>query len=207
MKYYLLLPLALLLGCQKESGPTQVSGQVVDIQTGQPRAYVPVYVTKSTGSGAAGLFGSGGGGYTAQGAPYPSDGQGRFAFAFNAEARGSYALRAERFPDYLSGPEAPVSNGQANRDVRLPVYTAAWVRLQLVDAPPKGDTRSLYLSGYENNGDRLNNPHDTVLVRRGTVGFPLQLFWSITDSRGAETSHRQDVDLRPLDTVTVRVPF
>lgn len=196
---------ATLVGCQKESGPTRVSGQVTEMSTGQPVPNAQVHLTKFSG-GSGGIIGTGGGGYSAQGTPYVADGQGRFAFTFNAESHGLYGLRAEG-TYYLNGPNVSLHNGQVNEDVRVKVYAATWLRFQLVDELPKGDTRGLYITGYDDQGVRLNNPHDTILVRQGVIGFINPLYWSVIDSKGVETSSRQNVNPRPLDTLTVRIPF
>ena len=76
---------ATLTECQKESGPTRVSGQVMEMSTGQPVPNAQVYLTKYSGGGSGSIVGAGGGGYSAQGVPYLADSQGRFAFTFNAE--------------------------------------------------------------------------------------------------------------------------
>ena len=199
----------LLSGCQKESGPTQVAGQVVESYSGQPVPNAQVQLTKYSGGGLGSIGGAGGGGFSAQGAPYLTDAQGRFAFTFNAEAAGSYSLRASRLPYYQNAPpELTLSNGRANNDLRVPVYASAWARYVLVDELPKrpGSTYSVYVGGY-GPGFRLYHPRDTAIVYPVSANYAYRVIWIVTDEHGQDTRYEKAVLIPPLDTVTVRLPF
>ncbi|AMJ66390.1 hypothetical protein [Hymenobacter sp. PAMC 26628] len=199
---------ALLGGCalgpDKSQGPTTAAGQVVEMGTNKPLPNAQVQVWAFRGGGVGGS----GGGFAALGAPHLADAQGRFAFGFDAEEGGSYRLRAFRDPGYLTnwGYDVGVSNGQENNDLRVPVQAPAWVRIQLVDEPPKNRI-SIYISGYEGNGERISHPRDTALIRPCIAGLTKSINWFITNDKGLETSAHQDVDLKALDTLTVRIPF
>ena len=199
----------LLTGCQKESGPTQVAGQVVEFYSGQPVPNAQVQLTKYSGAGLGSLGGAGGGGFSAQGTPYVTDAQGRFAFTFNAESAESYSLWASRLPYYQQAPpELTLRKGRANNNWRVPVYASAWARYVLVDELPKraGSTYSVYVGG-ESPTFRLYHPRDTTLVRLVSANHAFLVIWLVTDEHGQDTRYEQSVLIPPLDTVTVRLPF
>jgi len=125
--------LALLLaGCEKDtSGPTRVSGQVVEANSRQAVARPPQVQVW-------GLTRGSGGSYTPVGDPQPTDGQGNFSFSFPADAGRSYVLRATGGLGYYTdwGLAPALQGGQKNAGVQVPVYAPAWVRVDLVDEPP-----------------------------------------------------------------------
>ncbi|NVO32476.1 peptidase associated/transthyretin-like domain-containing protein [Hymenobacter lapidiphilus] len=193
--------LLLLSGCAQESGPTQVSGQVVDQVTGQPVAGTTVQVEQA----------GRGGGFAAVGPSYATDGQGRFSFRFEAESEPTYIVRASselgHFTDRTRAPD--VKAGRKNEQVRVPVLAPAWVRIQLVDEPPKSRV-SMYVSGYEGDGDRINFPGDTTFIRYGLAHLTKNIYWVISDytsSPTVVTEFRKQIDAAALDTVTVRIVF
>lgn len=196
----LLVGVALLGGCKSNdptTGTTPVSGQVVVYQTQQavPHATVQVYHLSS------------GGGYVPVGSGYPTDALGKFRFSFQADNKTGYIAYATAPPGYLTDwALAPhLTAGRDNNGVVVPTYAPAWVKHQLVDEPPKSRV-SIYLSGYEGNGDRLNYPRDTTLIRPTFAG-KTGISWSITDEKGNTTSYSQNITLSALDTVKVRIPF
>ncbi len=198
-----------LNGCQKESGPTAVVGQVVEFSTGQPVPNAQVRLTKYGGGSSGSIGGAGSGGFSAQGAPYLADAQGHFEFTFNAESHGSYALRASKGPYYqeASDREVILSNGRPNRDLHVPVYASAWARYVLVnELPKKSLPYSVYVGGY-GQGFRLYHPRDTTIVYPVASGFAYKVIWIVTDAQGQDTNYEKDVLVPPLDTLTVRLPF
>ncbi|WP_151087115.1 carboxypeptidase-like regulatory domain-containing protein [Hymenobacter baengnokdamensis] len=199
-----LLPLwllcLLLAGCHSTdptTGTTTVSGQVVENQTNKPvpNATVQVYHLSS------------GGGYVPVGTPFPADKQGHFAFDFNADSKFGYLLMASAPPGYITdwGRAPSLTAGRTNNNITIPTYAPAWVKLQLVDEPPKSRI-SIYLSGYEGNGDRLYYPRDTTLIRPKLASLPGEIVWAITEN-GMDRQSSQVINPGPLDTVTVRIPF
>ena len=189
--------LLLLSGCAKDSGSTLVAGQVVDSLTGQPVDGTSVQVEQA-GTG---------GGFTAVGPVYPTDAQGRFSFRFEAEAQPTYIVRAGSplgyFTDWTRAPT--LKAGRKNEQVRVPVLAPAWVRLQLVDEPPKSRV-SMYLSGFRGDGQRLYYPRDTTLIRYGLAQYMKEIYWVITN-QGVTTQYSQKIDPAALDTITVRIVF
>ncbi len=190
-----------LAGCNPDNpttGTTQVSGQVVQRQSRQPVGNGTVQVQLRSSAG----------GYRPVGDPQPCDGQGRFAFAFDAESKFGYLLMAQAPPGYITDwAEAPeLTAGRKNKEVVVPVLAPAWVRLLLVDEPAL-NTSSIHLSGYDGPGDRLNFPRETTLIRPALADFPRKVIWVLTSEKGVDIQFEQEVKLSPLDTVTVRIPF
>jgi len=192
--------LGLLGSCASKdptTGTTLVAGQVVESQTKQPvgGATVQVYHASS------------GGGYVPIEAGHAADAQGRFSFAFDADSKTGYLVRATASPGYFTDwAAAPyLTAGRNNESLIIPMLAPAWVRLQLVDEPPKSRA-VIYLSGYDGPGDVLYYPRDTVLIRPCQAGFPTKIIWGI-NSTGTIQQYSQDVKLAALDTVTVRIPF
>ena len=190
----------LLSGCTNTdptTGSTLVEGQVVEMQSLQPVAGAGVQVYQA----------GRGGGYATVGIPYTADAQGRFSFHFEATSPSSYLVRASAPPSYTTdwGLAPSLTAGRKNTGLVIPMYAPAWVRLQLVDEPPKSRV-SMFISGYEGSGDRLNYPHDTTLIRPSLAGFPKKIIWVIT-RQGIDTQYEQDVRPNALDTVTVHISF
>ncbi|MGI4873933.1 MAG: hypothetical protein ACRYFX_22465 [Janthinobacterium lividum] len=203
MKAHTISSLLLLLGvagCTQDptTGTTTVSGQVVENQSRKPvgGATVQVYQTAKSG------------GYAPVSTTFQADGQGHFALSFEATSTSGYAVFAQAYPGYFTPAYAAtgITAGRANKDVVVPMLAPAWVRLQLVDEPPKNNI-SIYTSGYEGPGDRLYYPGDTVLFRPLIAGFSGRINWSITDEKGINTHHYQTISVGALDTAKVRIPF
>ena len=201
MRLFLLcLLLALLGSCRQDptTGTTTVSGQVVDQAHRQPvpNAHVQVYHASS------------GGGYAPVGSPYPADAQGRFSFQFDATNQTGYILLADAPPGYFTpfyaGPS--LTAGRRNDNLLIAMLAPAWVKLQLVDEPPKSRVW-MYISGYDGPGDQLYYPRDSTLIRPYTAGFARKIIWVVTNEQGIDTQYSQDVKPAALDTVTVRIPF
>ena len=179
------------------TGTTRVEGQVVQRQSRQP-----------VGNGTVQVWLAGnGGGYGQVGAPQPCDAQGRFSFAFDATSEAGYVLKAQAPPGYLTDwADAPaLTAGRKNTGLTVPVLAPAWVRLILVDEPPK-TSAMVYLSGYDGPGDVLNRPRDTTLIRPVLAAFQRKIIWGINET-GVIKQYSQDVKLTALDTVTVRIRF
>ena len=188
----------LLSSCKKDADSTLVEGQVVDSQKGQPVAGTSVQVEQAGTSG----------GFTAVGPVYPTDGQGHFSFHFEAEATPTYIVRAGSplgyFTDWTRAPT--LKAGRKNEQLRVPVLAPAWVRLQLVDEPPKSRV-SMYVSGFQGDGQRLNYPRDTTFIRYGLAQYMKVIYWVITNNQGVDAQYSQQINPAALDTVTVRIAF
>ncbi len=200
MRYLIFLAttLALLSGCKKDSGSTLVAGQVVDSLTGQPVVGTSVQVEQA-GTG---------GGFTAVGPSYPTDAQGRFSFRFEADAQPTYIVRAGsplgHFTDRTRAPT--LKAGRKNEQVRVPVLAPAWVRLQLVDEPPKSRIQ-LYIAGYSGSSEKFSYPRDTTFIRTISAQYTKVISWGIIDEQGVTTQSYQNINAAALDTVTVRIVF
>ena len=194
----LLSSLALVGACtDPTTGTTTVSGQVVEAQSRKP-----------VGGGTVQVWQVHNGGYRAIGSAYDCDAQGRFSFDFDAESKRGYLLKAQAPPGYFTDWDvAPdLTAGRKNTDVIVPMLAPAWLRFVLVDEPPKSRV-SIFITGYSGNGDRLDYPRDTILIRPALANFPRKAIWVITDEKGIDTRYEQAMNLASLDTVTVRIPF
>ena len=153
---------------------------------------------------------TGGAAYAPLGAAHVTDAQGRFAFDFNAEARHEYVLRAANagLGYYTDWSQAPtVRGGKKNVGVQLPVAAPAWVRLDLVDEPPRSRVY-MTLWGWGGGGLILYYPRDTTFVVPYLAGSTQEMvLWDITNDRGVRTRYNRTFTLAPLDTQRVRVAF
>ena len=187
-------------GCNADptTGPTQVEGVVVQRQSRQPVGNGTVQV----------WLASNGGGYGPVGTPQPCDAQGRFSFNFDATSEAGYLLKAQAPPGYLTDwAEAPeLTAGRKNTGLTVPVLAPAWVRLVLVDEPPKSSI-TMFISGYTGSGTQLNYPRDTTLIRPCNADFARKIIWVIRNEQGSPTQFEQDINPAALDTVTVRIRF
>ena len=169
-----LLLLAGLSGCMNDptTGTTTVSGQVVENQSRKPvgGATVQVYQTAKSG------------GYAPVSTPVQADGQGHFSLNFEAESTSGYAVFAQAYPGYFTPAYAAtgITAGRANKDVVVPMLAPAWVRLQLVDEPPKSSV-VVHTQGYEGSGDTFYYPRDTVIVRPLVAGSKYGLLWYVNE--------------------------
>jgi hypothetical protein len=195
-------------GCDKESGPTKVSGQVVERYTGKPVPYGQVQLMASNPNGRINIMG--GGGPNATGDPHVADAQGRFTFTFEAKRNINYGLRGGLDPYYYGYTEVSVDGGRANNGVRVPVYAFAWVRYVVVNELPKppNSVHTLYITGHGSGlGISLYQPRDTVFIERVTGGTNTSTTWMVTDRQGKSTRYNKNTLVPPLDTLDVRIPF
>jgi hypothetical protein len=174
-----------------------VEGQVLTQNGRQP---VPGALVQVQQAGRAG-------GYAALGPPTPADAAGRFRFTFEGDEDASYLLTASAAPGYRTDFNlAPaLTPGRKNTGLVVPVLAPAWVRLQLVDELPRSRV-VMYVSGYEGSGTRFVFPRDTIFIRPKMAEFPGKIIWVITED-GVDRQAFQDINLTPLDTITVRIPF
>ena len=193
--------LALLAGCQKDptTGTTQVSGQIVESVSKQPVGGGEVQVYHA----------SSGGGYVPVGSAYPADATGHFTFNFEAYNKTGYILSASAPPGYITDwTLAPsLTAGRNNKDLLIPTYAPAWVRLNLVNTSHR-KRYSIIIQGYSGSGEIIPNPKDTVLIRRILAIPNTSISWGIIDQATGNTSQDyQSIQPSALDTVLVRIPF
>jgi hypothetical protein len=191
--------LSLLTSCQDPTtGITQVEGKVINKYNGQ----------RVAGSSVQVYHASSGGGYVQVGPAYPTDAQGQFSFQFDATSKSGYLVKAYtplgHFTDWAVAPS--LTAGRKHTGLVIPMMAPAWVRLQIVDAPPKNRV-SMHISGYEGPGDQLNYPRDTTLLRPMVAGFATTIIWVIRDDKGSPTQYSQDAKVAPLDTLTIPITF
>ena len=205
--YLLLLLALLLLGSCAKDGPTLVQGQVVDKDTGQPvpRAEVQVHAFSGGRGGAGGGYGP------ALGGPYLADATGQFAFSFEARKNTTYRLDAYGPLGHVSVDDGvEVRNGQTNRNLRLPVQAPGWVRIKLIDEPPRINSGQITVGGFGNPGYSagLPLPRDTTFYRYYPAHVPSRVFWEIREyNQSASIEGFKDITVGSVDTVTVEVRF
>ena len=199
--------LSFLSSCEKASGPTAVSGLVVDKDTGQPVPQAEVQVHAfSSGNG------SSGGGYgPALGGPYLADAQGQFSFSFEASKGKSYRLDAYGPLGHFSVDQGvEVDNGQANRNLRIPVQAPGWVRVRLVDETPTANQGQVIVGGFGNPvySSGLPLKEDEIFVRYIGAHIPSRISWIIKDYvQGTVVEGHQDLTIPSLYTITVTIRF
>ncbi|WP_187311454.1 hypothetical protein [Hymenobacter sp. BT188] len=95
--------------------------------------------------------------------------------------------------------------GRKNEDLVIPMYAPAWVRLVLVDEPPKSRV-TLNVQGY-NGQDKWPYPaRDTVLIRPILADLTNSVTWLIYEP-GQDRKVTYPFQVASLDTVTIRIPF
>ncbi|OGX83340.1 hypothetical protein BEN47_03335 [Hymenobacter lapidarius] len=195
-------------GCEKESGPTKVSGQVVEFYTGKPVPYGKVQLLASNPNGRINIVN--GGGLNAKGDPHLADAQGRFTFTFEAQRNINYGLRGRLDPYYFGNTEVSIDGGRANNDLRVPVFAFAWVRYVIVNELPKppNSVHSLYITGHGSGlGINIYQPRDTVIIERVIGGTNTRTTWFVRDRQGKSTQYDKNTLVPPLDTLDVRITF
>lgn len=187
-----------LASCQKPTeGITLVEGRVVGYTSRQPVGGATVQVWQSRRGGGYGAIGSG----------ELTDAQGRFSFRFDADSEGGFIVKATAPPGYITdwGMAPRLTAGRRNKDLVVPMYAPAWVRLVLVDEPPKSLAR-VDVQGY-NGQDRWPYPaRDTIVIRPVLSDVDNAVTWWIYEG-GQERKVTYPFQAGPLDTVTVRIPF
>jgi hypothetical protein len=189
----------LLAACTKDptTGTTTVEGQVVAEASRKP---VPGATVQ--------LYHKQNGGYQAvAGATAQADAQGRYALSFEATSPTGYFLTAIAAPGYFTPEQnAPyLTAGRANTGVTIAMLAPAWVRLQLVDEPPKSRV-VVHSQGYIGAGDTFYYPRDTVVIRPIEAGFKSAIAWAIDENGQTRTSSLY-IQPNALDTIIVRIAF
>ncbi|WP_460675803.1 hypothetical protein [Hymenobacter coalescens] len=193
---------ALLAGCSyvvDPKGETRVEGRAVVEATGQPVPFPELRLVRA-GRGAVG------------GSRLPDvfhgDAQGRFSFRFQGEEGQRYDLQATAPPGYLALVQPEVRGGRRNRDLRPSCVAPAWVRIRLLDEPPRtlamvGVTG--YLSGQLDR--EIRYPRDTTYVRQLAAFEPNTITCFIYVNGVEQPRQRQSFTPALLDTVNVTFRF
>ena len=169
-----------------------------------PRAEVQVHAF-SVGRGGAG------GGYgPALGGPYLADATGRFSFSFEARKNTTYRLDAYGPLGHFSIDDGvEVKSGQSNRNLRLPVQAPGWVRIKLIDEPPRANEGRVGVGGFQDSYSAgLPLSRDTIFYRYFSAHTPGRVSWIIEDhTKGTKIEGAKDLTISSLDTATVEVRF
>ena len=209
----LLLSAWTITGCTKEaeSGPTTVAGQVLLRGTRQPVTRAPAVQVWGRASGGNAVSGSTRA-YAPVGPAQPTDARGQFSFSFEAEAGWDYVLQlVPGGLGYYAGiTQAPaLRGGRKNEGIAFFVDPPCWVRVDLVDEPPK-NRMWFFFSGFGGGGLSLPYPRDTTLYFPYLTGGGRETFiyWRmIPNGLGVESSDSRTFIQPPLDTQRVRIAF
>ncbi|GAB2958018.1 hypothetical protein GCM10027048_26050 [Hymenobacter coalescens] len=196
----LLAPLAALLaGCSyvvDPKGETRVEGRAVVEATGQPVPFPELRLVRA-GRGAVG------------GSRLPDvfhgDAQGRFSFRFQGEEGQRYDLQATAPPGYLALVQPEVRGGRRNRDLRPSCVAPAWVRIRLLDEPPR-TLAMVNVTGYLGQDYPIRYPRDTTYVRQILPKDP-NVFFAFITTNGISTTQQQALFPSIMDTVSVTFRF
>ncbi|MDU0370140.1 hypothetical protein ACFPAF_07040 [Hymenobacter endophyticus] len=206
MKLLSVLTAAITLACSgcslfDEGGKTIVEGQVVDSATGQavPNAQVRLFTNRRSGASAA---------YSPAGDWRSTDGQGKFSFSFEADASNAYILRASSSRGDTEFQSAPsITGGRKNKNLRVSVAAIGWVRIHLLDVPPRTDAVNVSVWGFQ-EAFTLHPPIDTVVYRALKAGPNQIVLWQLNGSRTEPAiEHRVSYTLAGLDTMHVDIRY
>lgn len=163
---FLLLLFLLNSSCKRLDGETIVEGKVVDRNTG---AHVPnarLVLFSSDGR-------SVGGAYNTVELEKQADGDGNFSFSFNGKSSKNYALRAftdlGHFTEWTEA--AYLEEGRNNKKLKLKVHSPAWVKVKLVNVPPKNQIAQFHIQGFQSDSKGSSSvtlnflQEDTTFIR------------------------------------------
>ncbi|MBW3128211.1 carboxypeptidase-like regulatory domain-containing protein [Hymenobacter profundi] len=192
-----------LAGCSlfEQGGQTTVEGVVVDDVTGQPIGLADVAVLANKHSSSSSAF-------SQVGDWHPTDAQGRFSFAFEANGETDYVLRADAprgSTQYLSAPK--IKAGRKNKDVRVPLTSIAWMQVHLRDVPPRADALNITVGGFLTSVT-IRPPLDTIFYRPVPSGSKNVVVWSLNGSptvSNAET--RIPYTVAGADTARIEIRY
>ena len=208
------LILGVLNGCtpeEAESGPTTVAGQVLLRGTRQPATRAPAVQVWGRAGGGNAVSGSTRA-YAPVGPAQPTDAQGQFNFSFEAEAGWDYVLQlVPGGLGYYAGiTQAPtLRGGRKNEGIAFFVDPPCWVRVDLVDEPPKSQIEAFF-SGFGGGGLRVYSPRDTTFYFPYLAGGGRETFiyWHLYPiGSGTEVTDSRTFIQPPLDTQRVRIAY
>ncbi|MBK0404442.1 carboxypeptidase regulatory-like domain-containing protein [Adhaeribacter sp. BT258] len=149
----------LFCSCERLDGETVVEGKVVDRHTGDaiPNATVVVHSGKISN-------GFTGGAYNTFEFEKQADNKGNFAFRFEGKGDRNYVLRAFKDPGYYTAFDdaAYLEEGRNNKKLKIKMQAPAWVRVKLVNTPPKDVVQVFYMQGFS---DMINGEQGSIFYR------------------------------------------
>jgi hypothetical protein len=134
-----------------------------------------------------------------------ADEKGDFSFSF--EADGDYYYTAEAKAEYYfdGGEGGSIKSGVPNKNVEIRLKPKGYIRLLLVNEPPK-DTLQSFSTAYVPGGLRINNLFsDTTIYMFGLQGKDVFTYW--LQRNGQEVQNQINIELFPLDTTEVAVKY
>ena len=193
-----------LTACTKSSGPSSVSGQVVDQITGKgvPYAQVTVIGQNSNVVGAGGQQG---------GANTTADANGNFSMNFDATAGNSYEVNATA-KNYLSGQANSYTDISAGKNTNVKVYIEAegFVRFNLVNIQPMDTIWEFVLDDFGNNAPSFQLLHkDTSFIVYG-IGNTFTHFTYKINKYGLANgfiTYNDTIYIKALDTVSYIIKY
>jgi hypothetical protein len=194
--------------CKRLDGETLVEGQVVDRHTGEaiPNARLVMFSRISRSSGGA---------YNTIEFERLTDSKGNFSFKFESDGSKSYVLRAFKDPGYYTiwDEAAHLDEGRNNKRLKLKMQAPAWVRVKLVNVPPKDIVARLHLRGFS---DLINGQdyvtfysfnRDTTFVRMIPGNVERLFVFSIRDIAGNTIETNPSAYFPALDTTDLIIHY
>ena len=201
----LLLPLVLLTSsCRKNSGPTTVEGQVVDMYSKKPIPNAVVFL--ATSSGPTGL------GYSTSEVT-KANASGNFSFTFEASESALYELLAGIDDLYWpkSNDGVNIQKGRKNHGLTLECQPVGWVKVNLVNTVPRDSVYIINILGFFKPRS-LDLPYvyrDTSIIGLCLEGGEEKYFgyWITPMSGDTVFKYLPKIFLAPLDTTEITINY
>jgi len=193
------LGLAAFTACTKSSGPSSVSGQVVDNTTGKGVPYAQVYVVGAS-SGTIGALGN------QQSGTATADANGNYSINFDASSGNYYSVTAQSQFYFQSQAISDVSiNAGKNSNIKIPMVPEGFVRFKLVNTT--SDTIYEFAMHDFNNDPVFSRLYkDTSFVVYGFGNTSTRFSYAIYNGFNYQTYY-DTVYLKALDTVTFTINY
>jgi Carboxypeptidase regulatory-like domain len=198
------LGLVAFTDCKKQetSGPSSVSGQVVDQTTGKGVPYA-VIALLSQNSSIIGAWGQ------QQSSSGTTDANGKFSFAFNYASGNSYTVAAQA-PNYFNDGDAfaTLSAGQ-NNNVKIEMQPEGFVRFYLVNSHPLDTVFEFVLDDLGNSPIIQNLYKNTSFVVYGYGNTLTHFTYKINQygSINGFVTYNDTVYIKALDTVAFIINY
>jgi len=188
--------------CTKSSGPSSVSGQVVDNTTGKGVPYAQVFVVGASG-GTIGALGN------QQSGTATADANGNFSISFNWAGGNNYSVTAQSQFYFQSQAISDVSiNAGKNSNIKIPMVPKGFVRFYLVNSHPLDTVFDIVIDDFNNTPGISNICKDTSYVVYGFGNTMTHFSYKIYKYDFTNGSIYYDsIYVKALDTVTFTINY
>jgi len=196
------LGLVVFTDCTKSSGPSSVSGQVVDNTTGKGVPYAQVFVVGAS-TGTIGALGN------QQNGSATADANGNYSINFDASGGNYYSVTAQSPFYFQSQAISDVGiNAGKNSNVKIPLVPEGWVRINLVNVPPLDTIREFILYGFDGEVDDNESIYQNKsYVVQGYGNTMTNFTYRIRIGTVLNSSLSGSVYIKALDTVTFTINY